>query len=447
MNKPHILCMWSGGIDSTGLLYSLLTQPEYNDYERQVHHISLINVEGRSGAELKATGIDVIVVKGRSERPVQVVIQDGEVEIVDASELWGLGTYETQKKIREKCGGKFKIGCIGPAGERMVRIAGIMFNQRAAGRGGLGAVMGSKNLKAIAVKGSGTAPISDYDRMKSLVRKLSDEIKKNPGPRPTFPKFGTLGAIETIHKFGLFPCRNFQQSVVEHIDAIGLEELSRFSVKKNPATCFNCPVRCTHDHRIKGNRPVMTQGPEYESVAAFGGMCAISNPKAIIRANYFCNDFGLDTISTGVTLAFVMECLERGLISHSETGLRNFAFGRDKEFIEAIQAMASREGEFAYLLGEGTRLLSEKVGQGSSRFAPHVKGLELAMYEPRSSNGMALVFSIANRGGCHHSQGFPLREEIREGTLLETKEKGRLVRNLAQSRIHSQIRVLYLSAV
>ncbi len=390
---------------------------------------------GYFSAELKATGFDVIVVKGQSERPVQIAIQDGEVQIVDASELWGLGTYETQKKIRERCGSKFKIGCIGPAGERMVRIAGIMFDQRAAGRGGLGAVMGSKNLKAIAVKGSGRAPISNPDHMKSLVRKLSDEIKKKPGPRPTFPKFGTLGAIETIHKFGLFPCRNFQQSVVEHIDAIGLEGLSRFSVNKHPAACFDCPVRCTHDHRIKGDSPIVTQGPEYESVAAFGGMCAISNPKTIIHANFLCNDLGLDTISTGATLAFVMECTERGMISHSETGLGDFAFGKDKECLEAIQMMASRKGEFAYLLGEGTRLFSEKVGQGASRFAPHVKGLELGMYEPRSSNGMALVFSIANRGGCHHSQGYPLRDEIREGTFFETKEKGRLVRNLAQSRI------------
>jgi aldehyde:ferredoxin oxidoreductase len=389
---------------------------------------------GYFGAELKAAGFDGIVIKGISSKPVQVLIQDGEVKIEEASDLWGLGTNETQRKIRNRLGEKFRIACIGPAGENKVRIAGIMFDQRAAARGGLGAVMGSKNLKAIAVRGTGSVSIYDTKRMKPLLRKLAEEIKKKPGPRPNFPKYGTLEAIEIIHGLGVFPSRNFQKSVTRNIEAISLGGLWSFAAKR-PTPCFQCSVRCTNAFKIDDPLPIEADGPEYETVAALGGMCEITDPKAIILANYICRDLGIDTISTGCTLAFVMECIEKGLITHNEVGIRDFFFGKRESFLEGIRAIGLRKGEFGLLMGEGTRILSTKIGQNSERFAPHVKGLELGMYDPRGSTGMALVFAIGNRGGCHHSQGYPFRDEMASGTRFDVLGKGKLVRRLAQSRI------------
>ena len=389
---------------------------------------------GYFAAELKAAGFDGIVIQGCSPRPSQILIEDGEVRIEEATDLWGLGTHETQKKIKSQRGEKFKIACIGPAGENTVRFAGIMFDQRAAARGGLGAVMGSKNLKAIAVRGTGSVSIYDPKRLKSLLRKLAEEVKKKPGPRPNFPKYGTIEAIEIIHGLGLFPSMNFQRGITEHIEAISLNGLWPFAARK-PTACFQCPVRCTNALEIIDDPPVATHGPEYESVAAFGGMCGIPDPKTIIRANYLCNNLGLDTISTGTTLSFVTECVERGLVSDREVGLRGLSFGKSEPFLEMIEAVGLRKGEFVRSMGEGTKILSEEIGQGSARFAPHVKGLELGMYDPRGSTGMALVFAIANRGGCHHTQGYPFREEMATGTRFDILGKGKLVRNLAQSRI------------
>ena len=389
---------------------------------------------GYFAAELKAAGFDGIIIKGCSSKPAQILIQDKEIRIEEAVDLWGLGTYETQRRIRSQRGEKLRIACIGPAGEKRVRIAGIMFDQRAAARGGLGAVMGSMNLKAIVVRGKGHVGLRDPDRMKSLLRKLAEDVKKKPGPRPNFPKYGTIEAVEIIHGLGLFPSRNFQKGVVDHIDSISLNGLWAYAAKR-PAPCFQCPVRCTNAFLIQDEPVVATDGPEYESVAAFGGMCSISDPKTVIRANYLCNDLGLDTISVGCILAFVMECLERRLISAGEVDLGDLSFGKSEPFLEAIQAIGLRKGQCAYLLGEGVKALAERVGQGSDHFAPHVKGLELGMYDPRGSTGMALVFAIANRGGCHHSQGYTVREEMASGTRFDYSGKGRLVRNLAQSRI------------
>lgn len=389
---------------------------------------------GYFAAELKAAGFDGIIINGCSPKPAQILIQDEEIRIEEATDLWGLGTQETQERIRSQRGQKFRIACIGPAGEKKARFAGIIFDQRAAGRGGLGAVMGSKNLKAIAVRGSGSVSTYDPKRLKSLLRKLAEEIKKKPGPRPNFPKYGTLEAIEIIHGLGLFPSRNFQKSVMENIEAISLGGFWSFAAKR-PTPCFQCSVRCTNAFKIDDSPTIEADGPEYETVAALGGMCEITDPKAIIRANHICRDLGIDTISTGCTIAFAMECIEKGLMTSSEAGIRDFRFGKSDPFLEAIRTIGLREGEFGYLMGEGTRILSAKIGQNSERFAPHVKGLELGMYEPRASTGMALVFAIANRGGCHHSQGYPFRDEMASGTRLEVLGKGKLVRKLAQSRI------------
>lgn len=389
---------------------------------------------GYFAAELKAAGFDGMVITGHSPKPVQILIEDGEVQIEEASDLWGLGTHETHERIKNQRGKKFRIACIGPAGEKMVRFAAIMFDQRAAARGGLGAVMGSKNLKAVAVRGNRLVSLHNPGRMKPLLRKLAEEVKKKPGPRPNFPKYGTIEAIEIIHGLGLFPSMNFQRGVSEHIETISLNGLWPF-VGQKPTPCFQCPVRCTNEFEIRADPPVATHGPEYESVAAFGGMCGISDPKAIIRANYLCNNLGLDTMSTGATLSFLMECIEKGLISDREIGLGDFSFGKSEPFLEGIEVVGLRKGEFGHLMGEGTKILAEKIGQGSSRFAPQVKGLELGMYDPRGSTGMALVFAIANRGGCHHTQGFPLREEMGAGTRFTVQGKGKLVSDLAQSRI------------
>ena len=388
---------------------------------------------GYFSAELKSAGLDAIIITGSSPKPVQILIEDGQIKIEDASDLWGLGTYETQIKIQNQWGKKYRVACIGPAGEKLSRMASVMFDQRTAGRGGIGAVMGSKKLKAISVKGSGRISIYNEDRMKSLIKDLFNEVKKKPGPRLSFPKEGTLGAVENLYKHGLMPSKNFQQGVIEHIEAIGLKGLLPFA-EKHSITCFNCPVKCTNAFKISANQMIV-HGPEYESFACFGGMCAISDPQTIIQANHLCNDLGLDTISTGVTLSFAMECIEKGLISKLDNDSKHLNFGKADTFLKAIVKTGLRQGDFPFMIGEGTKILSEFIGNESSKFAPQVKGQEIAMYEPRASMGMALVFAIANRGACHHSQGHPVKEEIVNGSLYDPKGKGKLIKELAQSRI------------
>jgi aldehyde:ferredoxin oxidoreductase len=278
--------------------------------------------------------------------------------------------------------------------------------------------------------------VSDESGLKEIVRELLKEIREKPPLRPQFSNYGTLESHETINKLGILPSRNWQNGVTGHIEAISLENFLKFRIKKHMA-CYRCPVMCTNTFVIdKGEYAgKATDGPEYESVAALGGMMALRSPEAVIYANQLCNDLGLDTISTGCAIAFGQECFEKGYVTKEFAGFEDLSFANNESAVEMIKRVAYRKGEFARLLGEGVKIASERIGRGSEEIAVEVKGLEPGMYDPRGAIGMALVYAISNRGACHHTQGHTVKKEMTENTRFDTTNKGKIVKDMAQYRI------------
>ncbi|MBC8274668.1 MAG: aldehyde ferredoxin oxidoreductase family protein [Chloroflexi bacterium] len=359
------------------------------------------NSAGHWGVDFKKTGFDGIVFQGISPKPVFLVVTDDKAELRDASHLWGKSVSETTRLIKAELGEKYNVACIGVGGENQVRYACIINDlHRAAGRCGGGTVMGSKRLKAIAVKGTKPVNIANLSAFGKVARKqfeLLDEHMLKIG----LEAFGTNLVLDMVNVRGGLPTRNWQTGVfpeVEEINAIAL--LEKVLVEKK--ACFACPIYCGRASEIRkgpylGKRG---EGPEYESVGALGAMCGISDLEAITMAHYLCNDYGLDTISTGSTIAFAMECYEKGILTERDAGNLELKFGDPDILIEMVHRIAKREG-IGDLLADGTKRVSEKLGKGADGFAMHVKGLELPAYDSRAVKLTGLTFATANRGGDH----------------------------------------------
>jgi aldehyde:ferredoxin oxidoreductase len=360
---------------------------------------------GHFGVELKRSGYDLVVVKGRADKPVYLYIDDGEAELRSAEHLWGLTVGETITTLKETIGNKdLKVSCIGPAGENLVRIASIMNDlHRAAGRGGAGAVMGSKRLKAIAVRGSKEPSIARPEVFEEAIREAISSIARNDITKKdgTLPKYGTAGIVNVINTSGIFPTKNFQKGVFEHAEKISGEELARTYLRERRA-CAMCPIPCSRYSTLDEGpyKGVSVEGPEYETIWAFGAHCYVDRLDAIIMANYLCNMYGMDTISTGGVIGFAMECFERGLIGLEDTGGVELKFGNAEAMIQMIHKIAKKEG-FGAILSEGVARASRIIGKGSENFAMHVKGLEIPAYDPRGAKAQGLSYAVSNRGACH----------------------------------------------
>jgi aldehyde:ferredoxin oxidoreductase len=354
---------------------------------------------GFFGPGLRRSGYDGLIIEGRSEEPVYLSIHNGKAEFREASHLWGTTTEECQQSIKEELGTpRLEMACIGPAGERAVRMACIISGKRAAGRGGAGAVMGSKNLKAIAVNGERKVPIAEPEKFRKLqmaIRKKVPEIDR----LKVFGKYGTPKNLVLVHERGLFPTRNFQEGVFEGIGQINHLEQQKRVIR--PVTCHDCPVACGNLTQAADGpyKDITTEGPEYETFWAFGAQCGNTSIDAIIAADRLCDQLGLDTISTGNSIAFAMECAEKGLLKEELEGLE-LKFGNHGAMVEMIRQIGYREG-IGDLLAEGVRRASEKIDKGAQDFAMHVKGLELAAYDPRGAKGMGIEYATSPRGGCH----------------------------------------------
>ncbi|MCD6443049.1 MAG: aldehyde ferredoxin oxidoreductase family protein, partial [Thermotogae bacterium] len=276
--------------------------------------IASSNSGGFWGAELKMAGYDMVIVEGKAEKPVYISIMDDDVKIKDASHLWGLNTHETTDKLLEEFGDeKAKVACIGPAGENLVKFACVINDKhRAAGRTGVGAVMGSKNLKAIVVRGKKSVKVADKDMFLSTVKTKIEKLRKDPITGEGLPKLGTKVLDNIINQNGLYPTRNFQTGVFEGTSEISGEALVEkgYLVRNKP--CFGCPIACGRVTKLPSGRE--GEGPEYETGWAFGACCGVNDLIAITEANFLCNELGLDTISTGVTIACAMELFEKGYI-------------------------------------------------------------------------------------------------------------------------------------
>jgi aldehyde:ferredoxin oxidoreductase len=381
---------------------------------------------GKFGRHLKKTGFDVVIIKGKSSRPVYLLIGDeGKVEFKSADHLWGQDTEKTQTAIQSEVGLNVGITCIGPAGEKEVPYACIINERRALGRGGAGAVMGSKNLKALAVRGEKRAPLFDSSLLKSAVKKAVQELKENPVTE-AMKAYGSANMLKTLLDNGVLPERNWEATALGEAESISGERLRNQFLVKDLGCSNGCTVKCSKIFSVKEGQwaGTMSEGPEYETLYAFGSCCGVYDLPAIIRADSMCDLLGLDTISTGVSIGFAMECLEKGIISAEEHGAGDLAFGNAKSMIGLVEDIAF-ERHFGAVVAQGTKRMAARFGKGSEKFAMHTKGMELGGYDPRGLKGMSLVFACGPRGGCHHAGGFTVVPEIMNPNIDRFVEKGR----------------------
>lgn len=364
------------------------------------------NSGGFWGAELKFAGYDAIIVEEKSDIPVYINIEDDKVEIKDAANLWGKIVSETTDILEKEYGDKVKVLTIGPAGEKLSKLAAVMNDRdRAAGRSGVGAVMGSKNLKAITVKGSNRKiEVSDPDKLKKVFSRSLKKIRENGVTGEGLPTYGTAILVNIINENGAHPINNFQEAYFDKAEEISGETLAeKYLIKKEG--CFRCPIACGRYCKVDD---IEGGGPEYETIWSFGSDCGISDLGEIIKANYWCNEMGLDTISAGATLATAMELHEKGYIKDDEIDGTPLKFGNSEAVVEWTKKMALREG-FGDKLAEGSYRLAEMYG--AAELSMSVKKLEIPAYDPRGIQGQGLQYATSNRGGCH-VRGYLISPEI-----------------------------------
>lgn len=341
----------------------------------------------------KLTGHDAIVVRGACDEPSALLVDRDGARVLPAGDLWGLPAAEAEERLRARLGKGWRIASIGPAGERLVSYATVSHDGRHAGRGGLGAVMGAKNLKAVAVRAATKVAPADHDAVLAAARDLR---KRSFGPATAkYRELGTLANLLAFNAIATLPTRNFREASFDEAPALAAEDLSgmRRVAREN---CASCTIGCEHIYKTKGGGRARV---EYENVFALGPLCGVSDPDAVLGASARCDELGIDTISAGGTIAWAMECAERGLID--APWLR---FGDAGALMRALDEIGAREG-LGELLAQGSRAAAQVVGQGSGAFAAHVKGLELPGYEPRTLQAMALGLAVNARGADHNRSG------------------------------------------
>jgi len=355
---------------------------------------------GYFGAELKKAGFDAIVIKGRAEKPVYLYVNEDGAEIKDASHLWGKTTGEVEELIKNELGDRLvRISQCGPAGEKMVRFACVVNDlTHFAGRTGMGAVMGSKNLRAIAVRGKGQVPVADLDKVRQLARWM---VENAPNLVPGLTDAGTAGGTVNLSVSGGLPTRNFREGSFEGAEKISGQTM-RDTILINRDTCYACPIRCKRV--VKAENPYRVDpkygGPEYETVASLGSSLGIDDLVAVSKGNELCNAYGLDSISTGVTLAFAMECFEKGILTREMTGGLELKFGNKDAMLKAIELIKNRKG-FGDLLALGSCELSKRIGGGAEELAMQVKGQEIPMHEPRLKYALGIGYAVSPTGADH----------------------------------------------
>jgi len=367
---------------------------------------------GAVGVELKYAGFDGIIISGKADEPVYIYIDDGSIEFRSAKHIWGKAISETRKIIKEELGDpQVKVLSIGPAGERLVRYAIVDSEGRQHGRGGAGAVMGSKNLKAIAVRGTGRVEIAYPSEFEKVVKEMEElDIFKNPEAEFGI-KWGSISLGWFTNEAGALPTRNFQSGHFEGWSGIDANAVASVRVKR--AACRQCPIGCHNWIYISRGKyaGTLTEGPEYETASLLGANLGISDIGALAKLNYLADELGLDTISLGGVLGWAAELYEKGIIGKDVTGGLELRFGNDEAFVLLTEAIAYRKGDFANLLAEGTKRACEKLGKDTCRYAVHVKGLELPAYDPRAAPAMGLSYAVADRGG-DHLRSWPIGPEV-----------------------------------
>jgi len=437
LGEDNHIILTAGPLSGTDFFYSskvnLSTKsPLTNGY---LYSIS----SGILGQQMKKAGLWAIDITGMADAPVYLQIHNGKVQFVDAAPLWGKETAEAQRAmLGGMSASKASTVAIGPAGEQLVRYAAAYAegsNYRCFGRGGAGCVMGSKKLKGMVVMGEGKVEIPDKERFDGAKREITKKLKTDwKAWGEMWRRYETAADLETTNALGIIPTRNWQQGQFEGWRGIDKSTTPmRWPEKSRPCAPF-CPTPGTREVTIQeGPYKGAHSDVEWETVYAFGSACGVDKMEAVIAASQICDEFGVDSMTAGITISFAMECFEKGLLSTKDTDGIELRFGNDEAMIAVLKKLAKQEG-FGKELAKGSKRLSEGI-KGSEGFAMHVKGLELGGYECRGLNGQALQFALSPRGGCHHAWGLPARMETMDGSRLKMEGKGEQVKKGAITRI------------
>jgi aldehyde:ferredoxin oxidoreductase len=364
---------------------------------------------GHLAPSMKYAGFDGVLFWGKSPKPVYLLIDDDQVEIRDASHLWGKDTFETEEALKKELGSGFEIASIGRAGENGVSYASIANEQHLVGRGGEGAVMGWMNLKAVAVRGTGSVEMGVDGRTGiEACFSLHDTIRKNP-IRAAFRDVGTTGMLIPVNDIKGQPTRNFRETCFEGAPKVSSDEMKPWFVRFE--SCSGCPVACGSVTRFKvDGKEMVTERIEHQSVGAFATNCGVSDLAKVFQAHDLCDRFGMDSISTGVSIAFAMECFETGILTTQDCDGLELRFGNGDVLKPMVEKIAKQEG-IGGILSKGVRTAAQELGQSSERYAMHVKGLEMPGYDPRAFYGMALNLATTSRG-ADHNKAFTIAAEF-----------------------------------
>jgi len=375
----------------------------------QTGAVGMSTTGGYFPVELKFAGYDIMIIEGKAEEPTYIFIKDGKVQFRSAKHLMGTSTFDCEQFIKNELNDQsIRVACIGPAGENLSRIAAIINERHAAGRRGMGAVMGSKNLKAIAVRGDATVPVADKEMFRKAVSRMLKAMKDSPVVYPTFSKLGTPMVVEATWGHGILPSLNWSATGEwSPVDKIDPEANNRHRIASEH--CYKCPVACSqlkmvHHGEYKGAVSV----PEFEIMYSFGSNTGMDSLDPVIAADRLCDELGLDAVSTGVTIGFAMELYERGILSAEEVGGLDLRFGNGDAMLAMIKKMAHREG-FADVFADGTKAAAERIGRDADQYAIHIKGLEIPGYDIRGAKAHGLSMATAYPG-ADHNRGYAFQE-------------------------------------
>jgi len=388
---------------------------------------------GQFPAEMKMAGYDMIIIEGKAEKSTYVAIKDGKVRFRNADKVSGMLTTDTQLVIKDELGDhNYRIACIGPAGENLSPMACIINERRAAGRKGLGAVMGSKNLKAIAVRGTQHPNVVDAEKFKKARQVMNKAMKESPVLYPQFSKSGTPMVVDATSAMGIYPINNW--SATGEIDMVkGLGDAAQSKMIIHKAHCHDCPVGCSQIKLVTSGpyAGYMSEGPEYETTYSLGSTLGIDYLPAVIAADRLCDEYGLDTMSAGVVIGFAMELYEKGILTKKDTDGLELKFGNHSILLEMLRKITYREG-LGDILSQGTKKAAEIIGKGSEFYAMHIKGLELPAYDVRGAKAHGLNYATAYTG-ADHNRGYAFQEIFdipvpEKVDRFAIKGKGRLTR-------------------
>lgn len=390
---------------------------------------------GFFAAEIKKAGWDIISLTGASKEPVYLVIEDEKVSFYDAKDIWGLECLETHDQLRKLHGSK-RTAVIGPAGENLVKFSSITFDgHRHAGRGGTGAVMGSKKVKAIVVSGSKKIPLHHEKEYLEKAKVILKKIRENDFV-PMRTKFGTPYWVKPVDEEGFIPTKNFQEGQSEYINALDADAMQDRIVQGSGA-CYNCVIACWNKSTIKQgpHKGVSLVGPEYETIALMGTNIGMKSIEDVAFLNERCNELGMDSISLGCVLGFAIEAYQNGVFEKTDFNGIDLDWGNTEQIGKCIQAIAYRKGSIADILAEGVKSASEKLGKNTSSYAMHAKGLEIPGYDPRGTFGMGIAYATSDRGGCHQ-RAWTAKAELYDPELdrFSFEKKARMVKEVQDER-------------